>query len=363
MNGYEAVLAEEERRRRVNEAVMQRALQPTGTQMVSGRAVPYHPMQGLSQIGQAIIARSAMERGERRIREAREAEEARRQAASQEIIETAMGRPAQPAVTAPLLGPEEFGEGVQEITPAVPEVAPDPRRAALMAASRPETAGMARVIGAMGQQERGGYFTPEQVVTPEGRIVTRILNRRTGELIPVSPTEPISPKDPLARAAVKGAEKTAEFEAKRTFGMAGIGETIDEARNILTTGEPTGSGIGKAIDWMGRQAGVTTKSAQQAAQLEAIGGALTAKMPRMEGPQSDFDRQMYEQMAAKVGDRGVPTEERLAALESMENIWRKYEHLNPEERKETKPAYVETRTLKDGRVLGKKADGTIEEIR
>jgi hypothetical protein len=48
----------------------------------------------------------------------------------------------------------------------------------------------------------------------------------------------------------------------------------------------------------------------------------------MEGPQSNFDVENYKTMAAKVGNRGVPVAERLAALEAVESIQRKYADMN-----------------------------------
>jgi hypothetical protein len=121
---------------------------------------------------------------------------------------------------------------------------------------------------------------------------------------------------------------------KRAFNMQGIGKVIQEAEDILTgkNGDPlpTQSGIGTGVDAVAGFFGATPSGAPQADKLRAIGGALTAKMPRMEGPQSDRDVVLYREMAARVGDSMLPVERRKAALETVKELWAKYERLNPD---------------------------------
>jgi hypothetical protein len=99
-------------------------------------------------------------------------------------------------------------------------------------------------------------------------------------------------------------------------------EIVQIARSLLPGA--TGSGIGAAADATGRFFGVTSEGAKKAAQLEAVGGQLVMKMPRMEGPQSNLDQILYREMAGKVGDRNVPVEERMAALDVVERLYQKY---------------------------------------
>jgi len=123
-------------------------------------------------------------------------------------------------------------------------------------------------------------------------------------------------------------------EAKRQFSMQGIGAAIQSAENILKGkgGDPlpTESGVGTAYDYAASLIGASPKGAKQADQLRAIGGALVSKVPRMEGPQSDFDVKNYREMAGRVGDSSLPIARRIAALESVKELWEKYERLNPE---------------------------------
>lgn len=132
----------------------------------------------------------------------------------------------------------------------------------------------------------------------------------------------------------KGAKLTdaGKLENKRQFNMQGIGQTIQEAEDILTNKvkPPTGSGIGSAVDTVAGVFGATPSGAAEAQRLKAVGGALVSKMPRMEGPQSDKDVALYKEMAGMVGDSTVPVERRVAALDEVKKLWAKYERLNPD---------------------------------
>lgn len=99
---------------------------------------------------------------------------------------------------------------------------------------------------------------------------------------------------------------------------------VNQAEAILKTGGATGSGAGSLIDRGAAFFGRSTQGAQASAQLQAIGGMLTAKMPKMSGPQSDKDVQLYREMAGAVGDASKPIETRLAALQTVREIQQRY---------------------------------------
>lgn len=97
---------------------------------------------------------------------------------------------------------------------------------------------------------------------------------------------------------------------------------IDQAKKVIP--QATGSGVGAGVDWMGRQIGISTKGDLATGQLQALEGALVAKMPKMSGPQSDKDVALYKQMAGVIGDPTIPVERKLAALQTVEEIQRRY---------------------------------------
>lgn len=101
---------------------------------------------------------------------------------------------------------------------------------------------------------------------------------------------------------------------------------IAEARKLLPIA--TSSGIGRRVDEAAAQFGIAPPGADAAAQLDTIAGWMTSNVPRMEGPQSDKDVKVYQQMAAQVGNRDAPVSVRLKALETLEKLQKDYSHLN-----------------------------------
>lgn len=134
---------------------------------------------------------------------------------------------------------------------------------------------------------------------------------------------------PGVRPAKTAAEEKAEQEktAKARQAQQSV-STLSDARKILQAGKATGSGIGTVVDAANRAIGINTKSAEDAARLQALSGWMVSNVPRMEGPQSNVDVQNYTTMAGKIGDSTVPIDERLAALDEVERLMRKYAEIN-----------------------------------
>lgn len=167
--------------------------------------------------------------------------------------------------------------------------------------------------------------TPVTIQDPKDTNKTIIVDGRTMKVIGAGPK----------------LTDTGKLENKRQFNMQGIGKTIKDAEDLLngtvvedgitkSVPKPTGSGIGTVVDAVGGFFGASPSGSVQAQKMKAIGGALTSKMPRMEGPQSDKDVALYKEMAAQVGDSTVPIDRRLAALGTVKDLWAKYERLNPD---------------------------------
>lgn len=97
---------------------------------------------------------------------------------------------------------------------------------------------------------------------------------------------------------------------------------INQARKIIP--KATGSYAGVAVDHIGRAFGGSTDGDIATGQLQALEGALVAKMPKMSGPQSDKDVALYKQMAGVIGDPTITRKRKLAALQTVEEIQRRY---------------------------------------
>ena len=110
------------------------------------------------------------------------------------------------------------------------------------------------------------------------------------------------------------------------------GARMQDARDvlgILEQAEPllkrsTGSYLGAGVDLGAQAFGLSTPGAKAAAELKALQGALISKMPKMTGPQSDKDVQLYREMAGQIGDATIPVETRAAAMRTVRALNEKY---------------------------------------
>lgn len=104
--------------------------------------------------------------------------------------------------------------------------------------------------------------------------------------------------------------------------------SADRALVLLGQG-PTESGFGTMVDRAAGVFGVTPKGAETADKLRTLSGWMVANVPRMEGPQSNFDVQNYQTMAGAVGDSTLPTSRRIAAATEVKRLQEKYASQNP----------------------------------
>ena len=136
----------------------------------------------------------------------------------------------------------------------------------------------------------------------------------------------------------KGAQAKAEAEAKAAVTAAAESDkkgrtadqlisNIDEAEKILKQGKATGSLVGTGIAVAKGAVGVSDSSTKANQQLKLISGWMVANVPRMEGPQSNFDVQNYREMAAMVGDSTIPIGDRLSALKQLRQLQQKYKNV------------------------------------
>jgi hypothetical protein len=138
-----------------------------------------------------------------------------------------------------------------------------------------------------------------------------------------------------AEADARAASDRQAGKTKKSDASSEMLTQIQRARTLLGYG-PTESKVGSMIDSTLGAVGVSTQGNDYATALESLSGWLTMNTPRMEGPQSNIDQDLYKTMAGKVGDRTVPVSARLKALDEVERIQRKYAGV-PEQPKATPP--------------------------
>lgn len=168
----------------------------------------------------------------------------------------------------------------------------------------------------------------ERFATPKSAIVGRQVPTMPGGAVKteMSPYE----KTSMESTAKADVERGAEAD-KKARSVSNLDAMIEEARTLLNE-NPTDSWIEGKRDDVNRLIGRTTKPAQTAAKLETLSGWMTSNVPRMEGPQSNYDVENYRTMAAKVGDRNIPIKERQAAIDALESIQKKYSQTNQQYR-------------------------------
>lgn len=178
--------------------------------------------------------------------------------------------------------------------------------------------GLSRQRLEMDRQQAAGGGGFEYRQTPEGLIV-----------VPKVPTAegPVQSRPVLNAAGAPVGGTGGTSAQQKTAEATEALQLIKEAEAIV--GSATGSFVGAGLDMAARAVGMSTAGAQGAAQLKALEGALVAKMPKMSGPQSDKDVQLYRQQAGEIGDPTVPAATKLAALKSIEAIQRRYAGLPP----------------------------------
>lgn len=118
-------------------------------------------------------------------------------------------------------------------------------------------------------------------------------------------------------AELKGESQKKALNALRTLdNLEGIEALIDKS---------TGSMSGAAMDAMASMFGHATEGAIAGGKLKVMQAGLMLNMPRMEGPQSDRDVQLYREAAGQIGDPTVPNAIKKGAVETIRELQKKYQ--------------------------------------
>lgn len=131
-------------------------------------------------------------------------------------------------------------------------------------------------------------------------------------------------KGQLINASKSGITATSKAEEKLRIDR--VNAVLNEVTKILP--QSTNSYIGRGIDYGARLVGHATSGDMAAAKLGTLGGQLVALMPKMSGPQSDKDVEMYKQMAGKLDDATLPIEVRQEALDTIRSLNNKYAEMS-----------------------------------
>jgi hypothetical protein len=139
------------------------------------------------------------------------------------------------------------------------------------------------------------------------------------------PNAVVPQAQPEARPPGITPKKWDEIIAKRLEKRLEEIKDAKDVKGLLTNVEDLidrGSGGFVQNIYGGTQAALGIKSAANDADatLKVIAGALTSKMPKMSGPQSDADVLLYKQMAGDIGNANLSQDSRKAAVQVVRAI-------------------------------------------
>lgn len=125
--------------------------------------------------------------------------------------------------------------------------------------------------------------------------------------------------------------RAVKFYEKQDANITNAKDSFDlmkDAGTVLSTGAPSSGSISNFMTFLGESAdlpfGAREKESGADAQLKMISGALTMKQPRFEGPQGVLDVTLYQKLAGDLGNANIPIKSRLATMEKMVNLQKKY---------------------------------------
>lgn len=138
----------------------------------------------------------------------------------------------------------------------------------------------------------------------------------------------VDPRTASARPiTVGGAALPSKEAGARAAKAPQILTIVEQAEPLID--KATGSGVGAARDYAGALVGRSGEGADALAQLKVLQAQLMLAQPRMEGPQSDRDVQLYREAAASLGDPMVPSSQKKAALKLIRDLNQRYSGAAP----------------------------------
>lgn len=179
------------------------------------------------------------------------------------------------------------------------------------------------------QEEKANYWAAKRAPQVMNLGATQVVRAPTGGVEESYAVAPKPEQMPAFQAAQEAAKTTAKSdvalqteEKKKAVKAGSMLDYINQANQLLD--KASGSIPGSIYAGAKQAAGVSDETTQANQKLKLISGWMVANVPRMEGPQSDFDVQNYKTMAGAIGDSSIPAGDRKAALETLMGLQQKY---------------------------------------
>jgi hypothetical protein len=155
------------------------------------------------------------------------------------------------------------------------------------------------------------------------------FDRRTGGFAPATTLD----QEAGAAERLKNAEAfgtaAGKIAGEIVGGIQKKGSDAQGAQRLLEGADAlidiaTGSMVGNVRDKFVGAFGYSTDGATAIAELKLLQANLMMQQPRMEGPQSNLDQQLYREMAGLIGEPNVPADQKKAALRKILELQEKY---------------------------------------
>ena len=358
------------RQQQMAQLLMQQGQQQPQGQMVSGRYVPTSFFQNLVPL--ANIAASQYVGGKADTEQAKLAQQIRqnKSQAEQKITDLAFGRPEvsselagpftstvpQPrAVTQEAMKPDMvgalreinsnyYGAG-QDLKPLIfkqmmPEDTPEQKRYKAAIADGSFKGGFNAFLNQMSDKDKASlgierarlgiaqqqlaYDTGIGMGGGQGGGQVNMGGQGGGQFAPATMPQyqynpALSPKQNQEQAG-----KFAETMQKNTTNAKDSFDLMKEASKVLSQDVASSGRLSSIGTGIGEFFGADSKASQADAQLNMLSGALTMKQPRFEGPQGVLDVTLYQKLAGDLGNPNIPIPSRLATMQQMVNLQKKY---------------------------------------
>jgi len=211
---------------------------------------------------------------------------------------------------------QEFHDFNRNLNPAIAAGQPGAQQAPQIDIS-PEASAEDRAMLLEIAKKTGGNVTSQSAP-----VMSQTPAQKEASLIPLKAQEATNAADIANQKVIDLATSKKEQSGKNLLNLSAgqfDGKSIDDLID-----ESTGSGTGAIVDKIAALTGHATPGALASEQLKNIQGWMVSNVPRMEGPQSDFDVKNYQQMASNIGDPSVPTEIKKASFKTMQEIAARY---------------------------------------
>jgi hypothetical protein len=338
-----------DQKKKLAQLIQMMSMQPNQQAIASGSPLVAASAPILQALAAKKVGRNALSE--------QEALNASRMQDFQNVVQAGQGTPAQAGQPFVDEQAQFMGQPSPEGLKATPDVAavPGGREAmvrAMLEAKDPQLrmAGLQTMVGKPGDQpstvQEWNFFNTmnpkdqarflemkrnPNIMNLGGEFAVRQPGGGVGERYQVTPKPEQMPAFQGAQERAKATEKAAvgmeEEFAKKGIKAKNMNDLIEEARSNLTNA--SGGYAGTAVSAVKGAAGVSDKTTQANRKLKLIGGWMVSNVPRMEGPQSNFDVKNYREMAATVGDTTIPIEDRMAALDTLQQLQSKYSGTAP----------------------------------